>query len=881
MANFSKIILTFTSEIMPLGAYVGFRMITTPPVSMNYIGATGVFYTTNGNPNFFLIPQTSTVNVGERLAISYKETLDIINTTIFSGLFQITRTINVIEIIVQNSDTVAYEFLTDSICDPTISVVINNSYTIGMTPDEIIDPINFDTFSIEIIDTYVNSLPTIIEKTQLGSPKLEYDGGDDLFKSIITSKLSFNILNEYGADGKFFHLFTGDEQRYLVKLFNKSTDGFQRIKTLIWQGYLLPDSYKEPWHNGCLFIDFVAVDMLATLKGKYLQPWHYANRFPIGKLLACCLSFTGLNQDIIVAPSLIHELASFDKLNFPLQHYVSKEKYTDVYTILKDVLESMGMSIYSYRNTWYIIGVTRKRESSNNLCVKFNSEGDYVGLSTINKKVDYQMMADGSVNIEAITPFKKVNVNFDLKGKVNLFSEDATMCHDLNTTRRYEDSGKFFIIQLPLSPSSVYLDIYRTKYFKNWSKTGNALQQIIPELTNELWYRSYSLVYSVSEAEALNNYFSCNERPGVIADFEYLIEIDLNIDSNDIMSIEKLSHRFPFQILVDGFVIYTHSPNNSKLESFKQSGDSVVIKTSFKSPMTGNLEFRILAFIGVSYLDPDLNLYIRANNSFKLTSVLEKKEIESINASRAINFTNEFDIDLKYTCICNDIIENSIGIGAPTDLNFIKSLDKNNNRYLFTDNHYLNVDGVVQPFEIIIDSFAITETDFNILSTSGNNKLIYKENSMGSESFSSAYFLKHNGSYRIGFLKSRDIRVLVPEDYFVNDILSTDNLKYFYINYGPELKKNREHWKIDSVANVDRYVNQLAKMYHYVMPETLFSLEAEVLGLVFPDELIKFFYDDDDRNFIPTKLSLNLTTGKTSVKATEAKFQVVTDITIK
>jgi hypothetical protein len=38
----------------------------------------------------------------------------------------------------------------------------------------------------------------------------------------------------------------------------------------IWQGYILPDLYSEPYKQVNFFVNFTATDGLARLKGKYL-----------------------------------------------------------------------------------------------------------------------------------------------------------------------------------------------------------------------------------------------------------------------------------------------------------------------------------------------------------------------------------------------------------------------------------------------------------------------------------------------------------------------------------------------------------------------------------------------------------------------------------
>jgi hypothetical protein len=48
--------------------------------------------------------------------------------------------------------------------------------------------------------------------------------------------------------------------------------------------------------------------------------------------------------------------------------------------------------------------------------------------------------------------------------------------------------------------------------------------------------------------------------------------------------------------------------------------------------------------------------------------------------------------------------------------------------------------------------------------------------------------------------------------------------------------------------------------------------------LVFPEDLPWFYFDGEDRNFIPTTLKLDLYNGKTSFVGTEGVYKEFTDL---
>jgi hypothetical protein len=266
----------------------------------------------------------------------------------------------------------------------------------------------FNSFAIEIIDTYNNDTPMVDELTQMGSPVLSYDGGDDIYEPIFSSKLKFNMWVEDGMDGKYKHLFSSDENRFLVKLSNITEDDESE---LIWQGYLQPDEYKEPYQTGGFFVDFEAVDMIGSLKNVYLDKWLYRNRFPIMKVIALLLAPTKLNQSFVVAPSFVpaNSIHTFKDVNVPLNHYAKNDDYDDCYTILKDILEANGLTIYSYRGKFFIVGFTRKKDLEV-ASYAFDVNGNLTGEELQVKTQQNIYFEDRSATVTAIPPYKEDEV---------------------------------------------------------------------------------------------------------------------------------------------------------------------------------------------------------------------------------------------------------------------------------------------------------------------------------------------------------------------------------------------------------------------------------------------------------------------------------------
>jgi hypothetical protein len=85
-------------------------------------------------------------------------------------------------------------------------------------------------------------------------------------------------------------------------------------------------------------------------------------------------------------------------------------------------------------------------------------------------------------------------------------------------------------------------------------------------------------------------------------------------------------------------------------------------------------------------------------------------------------------------------------------------------------------------------------------------------------------------------------------------------------------------WKLVGSTTVDTFPKTVAKALHGIQSETMFRLEASALALLWPCNLIDFYFNNEDKVFIPTTLNLDLFAGKTKFIATEAKFTELTDI---
>lgn len=775
------------------------------------------------------------------------------------------------------------------------------AYLITYSPPAVVSllPLILCDFSIEIIDTYTNLRNLIVEDTQINSPKLIFDSGDDIVNAFMISKLTFNMLVADKSDGKFFHLYTGDEQRYKVKLWSVS---LTNVKELIWQGYLLPDLYNEPYKNGVFFVNFTAVDMIGLLKGKFLKPWFYNNRIPIMRLLGYILEKTGLQQEFIVAPSLIPNIASvlWHDINVPLSHYVDGDKYVDCYQILKDILETNALTLYSYRGYWFIKGVTRKFEVVNESCYQFDSFGILIGTINIVNNVWSPMMLEGTSNISAVTPWKKVNVEVSQKRNDSILSDQV-----VKLKNEYLKSIN--------ETNPVFTGSYYTAYFDNWTKnTGLFAVANSPDQFSYL-INNAGAGYSLTESQALINYFECNEKPFLLAHTNYTIAIEAEVrfycyddtakayfrDNFLTLQLPVVKNAFNFQVLINGNEIASSRLGYFENQKFKVDISNVgfdeinpsvgIVKYLIKGPLLTHLEGRISVRIlmPIFYQNPNppatLQLYEIICNQFEIKLVKENAKInEDCVAVRSINYTQESDVKINFTCTKNEFVKNNFGLRAPQFSNY------------FTDVPVFNLSDPILHQNVIYSPTLIQLTGvINLKRSQINFGILTFLKLFGSKLLrKNLFIIRANGEEqpfqyvagkvpnKLVFIGSQSLNPIIPENYIpMSDIASGDALRFMDVVYEEEDISQRNKWVINGLNDENTFVKSLANAMHYVRPETVYSLEATFMQCILPNELISFEYFGLVRNFIPTRLEIDLTDGKTIVKSTESKFTVLTDIT--
>lgn len=908
MAIKSKITIKFNAEL-PVGAIIAFDLFYT---------YTSTPYDFNGTYNFLFnvvttrtsfgqvtSPSGSTSIVGENTAINF---LNAFSADWSPAIWPATRVGNEVYIIVVSSvdpDGMIQEWLNSSTSShASIDFSFDNSYDDTTTPPVvsetlIFQPIEYKDISIEIIDTYTNAMPLIIESTQVQFPELKFDGGDTLYQVFRNSSLKFNLLVKDKADAKFLHLFTGDEKRYLVKVNMIDEDDNSQ---LLWKGFLLPDIYNEPYTNGVFFVPFEAIDMLSRLKDYTLNSWFFDDRYPLPKLLAYLLEATGLQQNIVIAPAIVPEIAtSIAMINVPIAQYADKNKYDDNAKILEDVLDSLGLQLYSFRGYWFVIGINRLHEPIVSMCEVFDVNGDFVEYARIERGIA-SFFSEDSVNLSAEPTLKKVAFELDVANRLNVFSDSI-----VNPEFFSSDYISYFGMKdWKVSSTEVYI----TRMVDQWQKVGSGLyERFLLTPAQFVYYipTSVKTSHNMNEATALANYFYPAGFYNVLEGFKYKLSLEIKVQfesasmpsSSDYSVYDKV---VPFQFMVNGVEVYAKRPGIAIVGQKKYTHSLSESSTpGYGFDITFKLEDEIY-FRNSGLLEVRMNLPIWDNSTgvipmFILVEKLELLEqekndyLEFVSASRAVNNTISLDKPLAFVSSSNTAVQNNFGIGYPIATVYDKTITSLASGTDYVGEHEFSEGnptiGVIK--EITLKTTDVLKAEVEALFKRGKAKVLFIKNTVfGDEkAFPAVYgWLNEVSGFeesKIGYLYDFEKGVILPDGYKINqDSLIAWDFKYRDVEYGYEIFSNRDKWLVNGDATVDTFLRQLARVYLGCYSKTLMKFEGTQFNLMQPDDLLEMYYNDEDRYFIPTSIVMKLTDGKTNISsAIEGVYEDLTDITFE
>lgn len=790
---------------------------------------------------------------------------------------------------------------------------------------------NIDSIIVKITDKFTNTRVLVEEHTQVSAPKLIFNGADDKYQSIMASEFQFNLLVRNNADGYFFHLYTGNERRYYVTVEDQDN-------ILIFEGWLLPDFYEEPFTNGVMFVGLTATDGIASLKSAFLENEQYQKEINVIELISICLRKTGLQKTIQFAPAI--ESAATDykwhEISVKCESYLDGEiKYLDglyfnggnvifpkrknCYEILDLLCVSLGCTFFGYGNEWFLEGINRKHEVSQDVYT-YNFLGIYQAQNTLIKNTETLVnYFNTTPTVSVVSPWRIVNATWDIDEDENLVPKWAIT-----------DPRNFSLFEAP-----------KKNPFDFWKANGLVMQV----LTAPKGYRgSYDFWTNVNDFEkpnVLRVYYgtsipgsndsingetlsTLNSRFLNIKNKKYLkisdeyidrkLKIEVEIQAIDALAMNMINESainlnvedffrdfFKINVKIDTVICVTSKENgdapnelikyevtgmrNQLLPINVDSNDTVkcdiTAKFSFEEkeiPENGFFDLTLHAAVHPSAT----NQYFRGYNVNSITAIYTAQDTWSDVLERAIDFSTVYDLDFFH----GDSIQD-LSIKQWFFRRYIPQPPISNQVNVSTS--YVDYIG---PFNIETWNFVIDYASAQLIL---NNHTLLEWNLPNPEGVKNVDVMMQNpltgaSNYNIRWsvqqISGVWLLIFFPVPYMTNlgfsyfqdKVLSVDlnGTTPPFFGWVTEDNEWRESWKRFGETESIRYGVALGRIYHDVQSGPVIKIEGTALKLISPRELIHFKWMGD-KNFIPTRLELDFSEGKTNLLMLESIHEIVTD----
>lgn len=782
-----------------------------------------------------------------------------------------------------------------------------------------------ESITIKIIDTFNNNRTMIVEQTAVGAPKLVYNGADDKYQPIMTSEFTFNMVVTDKTDGKYFHLYTGNEKRYKVVVED-------HLGVMFYEGFLLPDFYEEPYTNGVFFVNLTSTDGVALLKGRHLPNVYYRQETSVIKLIAECLKLTGLEKEIHFSPAILSAVTDYrwDEIVVDGSCYLEGEiKYgvlfielmpnrKSAYDILADLLESIGCTLYSQAGVWYIEGINRKHEVTQDY-LKYTYDGVYVGDYIVTKDVN-DVVFFTTPNISIVSPWKRIDISWSPDENGNLLTNDAI-----------EYKGAFMqtgtpALDGPLNPQNQNpLQFWKTngnitadlttkerEYYVDWSIPGTiAVPTPVAPFSLRVTKQYVSFgpydVDGETEAGTAVNFLSFKKPYYLKTSDEYIersLKFSMQLHSeglfDDAIDDRRMEFVYRYDVMAGTDLVMSSRPDVafSKRKTLKcdsHPGNTAIITsapydqnifTFTYNKNSGEVEWKDVKLLNNGFLQLHLMGPVSPDpeNPFFTSYTITDMELEYTaqktwedSLTRGIDFTTVKKLDFFHGDSIQDLSKKqfrfrryiSPPISTPGDIDIIASQEIDS--------------GVIVRWEFII-SYAHAQLIMN------NPALFYWIFPAPTGSLTMDQLYGSVGTYGTfwGVYQQGSVWILslikpVGNPYFTD--ISDFNNPFVDLSgsgappvYGWVTENNewRESWKRYGQTEDIRYGLALGKIYHDVQPEALVKIEGNAIGCHFPREIQQFLWRNVTQ-FLPVRLSIDFTQGRTSILLLESKHSIVTD----
>ncbi len=722
--------------------------------------------------------------------------------------------------------------------------------------------------TISIYDTSVPAtvLGIPLDYAQRGSCILTYEGSDDKLQALYASTLSFSLEVDHIKPGVtpetsdlfYSSLFTGDEKRYKVEVTDQAFN-------ILWEGFLLPDEYSEPYTAGTFWPKFKATDGLGILKGVILEASFYRARQSKAKILADCLKETGLEYEIYVRPSLTNAGAGdrIDKLYLNASGWISGDRKINAYEILEAVVQGLGCTLWQERGRWYVAGYASKGDEGVTY-QKYDKDGLYIADVTVNPSVSLQNTLDWNTapQVTLKPPFKAVTIKTSLDKIKELLPETIAAQPWTKT----------------LISHNTFSNAPPTKY---WIGSQFNYQPI-------LTYRAGGI-----------------DAPPFVADPVEIVE------------------------LVSAYIVYTNANNTQQMDNYLSLARPVYVKGGNGQKISFKLTLLTSWFTGLGLPTLDNSNYIydvRLNNAtifsnklgfgpreaffFSFKNVGGNEVIGHITGEvEVLNFilpTSGF-LDIRIHHLKTDYAIQALAIErlqleytdeASNEFSRVRDLNRTNKREVSLDfgDSALDAHKLAIVYQEPYAPADVTEIPFTFLNNWTSQGRFYgnvlnfnlTEYNLFVANLAKIYIKKQNSDY-YHFIEDYTLigltgNVRLIQVNFHNDFELEDGDKIYFhntISLDPQtgtLHLQRELWdKNGNTTFTNRYGYVLAEVIHDVYPAPLVVFEGLTKEIFFPSDIKHFVFNLERKKWIPTRLELIFGENESKITAMEFKNEKVTD----
>ena len=768
-------------------------------------------------------------------------------------------------------------------------------------------------FNISIIDTFENDRLIVLERTQIQSPRLLYNGQEDKFGNLFTSELSFNILVTTNNAAHFLHLFTGSETRYKVKLEALNNN----VSSIVWEGYLLPELFNEPLKNKDFFVEFVATDGIGLLKDKELSASFYKDKKSSIDVLHSCLALTGLTQSIIYAEALQNAGFVLDYQDLCVQTIAyADDENTSVYDIINYIIESLGCKLFTYKGDWYLIGLNRFSE----LTIAATKYPVNTDEGVIQPGVSYTITRDileqpyfATPNITALPKLKEAVVTWSHDNSEFIFPEDLVDHYPVNyDTNSNDRTAKYWDI---VTNSGITLEVW----IKSLQNILNINEDELPKDANY-----FGIIALRDRLEKLNGPFLSftDSVPNATSWDTNYAKLATPFFVNGSSDLEKYA-----SLEIEFFVIADTAATSEDLETafdnleFNQHFFKI-IRSDYKEDTVANSEEVLTNFMssGIPTGTFDFELSIGTKNILELGSVsvlTGKLSIDKIllvkdgwynviiyplvahNLLGDIKIYEKLEFTMSEDSELTERLERGVDFTTKNSLDIFHSSNisnRSNKRFLFSDTLNASLDAGTIPSVPTLREKRFYTKESVVVGGAVNYYLI----TVGL--FDVDYYHIKNG-YEVYMKKPSGVLSLVPSTlYSLEEDLAAGGKVFKQVDYTPEdadvyFQEGDELHLIYRLNYSDHWLNKwqrfgvdesvsyelaLARMYVDIQKNMSYIFNGEYALLVGPLDIIRYNYGVS-LNKIPTKIEMSLDKNRTNITAIQAdggfiEYLDVTDI---